>query len=68
MEKEEHSVESSGNVDNSYLRCAEQVGYDDLVVRDREEYCEACKLPEHDICSNTYGCPCCEETMQHVGL
>ena len=27
------------------------------------EYCPTCQIPEHDSCSLTDGCPCCEDTM-----
>lgn len=28
------------------------------------DYCETCQVPEHDVCSLTVGCPCCDETME----
>lgn len=33
---------------------------------DRAEYCEQCKPIEHDSCSLTAGCPCCDETKKQM--
>lgn len=32
--------------------------------RDVADYCKECRVPEHDTCSMTDGCPCCEQTKQ----
>jgi hypothetical protein len=29
------------------------------------ECCDACKVKDHDTCSNTAGCPCCSNTMEN---
>ena len=28
--------------------------------------CEQCRVPEHDTCSLTPGCHCCEETLAQM--
>ena len=33
---------------------------------ERDERCETCQVPDHDVCSMTDGCPCCEDTKQQV--
>lgn len=29
-------------------------------------YCPACLVPEHDTCSLTPGCPCCDDTIARM--
>lgn len=29
-------------------------------------YCETCKVPAHDTCSMTAGCPCCDDTADGI--
>ena len=36
----------------------------DMVIAEMESYCPTCMVPEHDACSMTDGCPCCENTKQ----
>lgn len=31
-----------------------------------DERCELCRVPEHDACSMTDGCPCCEDTKRQL--
>lgn len=28
-----------------------------------DEYCPECRVKDHDVCSMTLGCPCCDETI-----
>lgn len=37
----------------------------DMVIAEIESYCETC-LVEHDQCSMTDDCPCCEDTKQQL--
>jgi len=34
----------------------------DMVIDHIDSYCQTCLVPEHDTCSMTDGCPCCDET------
>lgn len=34
------------------------------ILSDESEYCKECRVEEHDVCSMTDGCPCCDETKQ----
>jgi hypothetical protein len=29
------------------------------------DYCEACRSIDHDTCSLTPGCPCCDDTIEN---
>jgi len=31
-----------------------------------DEYCSQCKEKEHETCSLTRGCPCCEHTLNNM--
>jgi hypothetical protein len=33
-----------------------------------DDYCEPCLVPEHEACSMTEGCPCCEDTAHQIGV
>jgi hypothetical protein len=34
-----------------------------VLVKIIDTYCSACAEPEHDTCSLTPGCPCCDDTI-----
>lgn len=56
------SVSTPVNHFREYLQtCADEEN-----VGDGETgYCETCQVPEHDTCSMTDGCPCCEDTRRN---
>lgn len=42
-----------------------QIADDEFVVNSNTNICcQTCLVPEHDVCSMTHGCPCCENTKQ----
>lgn len=40
-------------------------GYDEWLQLFTSEYCQQCQVEEHDTCSLTAGCPCCENTIRY---
>lgn len=38
-------------------------GYHAAALPDDDDRCGTCVIPEHDVCSLTPGCPCCDDTI-----
>ena len=41
-------------------------GEKDINSRPKNTKCKACRNPEHDTCSMTIGCPCCNDTIRQM--
>ncbi len=39
---------------------------DEDADEDKDEYCKECRVEDHDTCSMTDGCPCCDNTKRNV--
>lgn len=47
-----------------FAACDNLTKHDDCDMK--EEYCGACREPEHEACSMTDGCPCCDNTRSLI--
>jgi hypothetical protein len=62
----------------SYGRAASQLGLDIMhalacdgkldnrAVGEEEDYCDECKVAQHDTCGMNDGCPCCVDTRHKL--
>ena len=62
-------VQLTGEPGSCILMTAEDIELDDCSMHGHvpiEGLCATCQVPDHDVCSLTDDCSCCEQTMEDM--